>query len=160
MKNLVRFYAITILTALGLGSIPSDVWAGATAPGNGCTVLLGGTPNYGTTGLANNTGSTLVVSCPIPMDHALGNTVTFRVYINDRSATEVLSCAGYVHDLNGGQLGSATPNMVCSNSQTECSELVSASTTVPSQSSSNVYSVQCTIPGSAIYSGIESVRAF
>jgi hypothetical protein len=161
MKKLARFATLTTLTASGLGLTSSDV-RGATAAATTCSPIFGGPASYGYTGLANQTGATMTVSCPIPIDHQLGTTVIFKAFINDKAEFEQVTCVGKVYNWNGTQLGSTTAVMECINQpgQIECFELRIATTMVSPQSSTNTYTVECSIPGSVSYSGLESVGAW
>ncbi len=164
MKTLARFKTITILAAVGLGFASSDVHAGATVPGNVCEWVSGAPAPWATTAIQVNGIS--VVTCPIPIDHQLGTTVTFRMGVTESSLvpTDRIVCNGYVYSENGAQLGMVTPNITsaaCDAQGGGCKITAQQSTTVNPQSATNVYVMKCQTPSSTLpYTAIETVRVF
>jgi hypothetical protein len=164
MKTLAPFSVITILAAIGLGLTSSDVHAGATVPGNVCERVSGADTPWATTAIQVNGIS--VVTCPIPIDHQLGTTVTFRMGVTESSLvpSDRIVCNGYVYNENGSQLGMVTPNITsaaCDAQPGGCKITAQQSTTVSPQSATNVYVMKCQTPtGTLPYSAIETVRVF
>ncbi len=164
MKTFARFATFTTLAAVGLGLTSADVHAGATVPGNICEWVSGAPAPWASTAIQVNGIST--VTCPIPIDHQLGSTVTFRMGVTESSIvpTDRIVCNGYVYNENGSQLGSITPNITsaaCDNQQPGCKITAQQSTTVSTQSATNVYVMKCTTPNSGLpYTAIETVRVF
>jgi hypothetical protein len=164
MKTLARLAVVTSFCAMGFGLTSGDVHAGATVPGNICEHVSGAATPWATTAIQVNGIST--VTCPIPIDHQLGTTVTFRMGVTESSSvpTDRIVCNGYVYNENGSQLGMVTPNITsaaCDNQGGGCKITAQQSTTVNPQSATNVYVMKCNTPNSGLpYSAIETVRVF
>jgi hypothetical protein len=164
MKTFARILTISILSAVGLGLTSSDLHAGATVPGNVCEWVSGAATPWATTAIQVNGVS--VVTCPIPIDHQLGTTVTFRMGVTESSSvpTDRIVCNGYVYSENGSQLGMVTPNITsaaCDAQGGGCKITAQQSTTVNPQSATNVYVMKCQTPlGTLPYSALETVRVF
>lgn len=151
MKKLA--YAL-LLSASGLVAASSDVWAGATANGNQCVPLTGTSGvSFGSNGIQNNNSTTISVSCPVEIDHLLGATVTFRVSGFDNSSTQNFSCTGIANNQDASTVGTSAPMTALG---TGAKVLTSSPTTVSPQSASNIYFVNCTMPGGG--SVINTVR--
>jgi hypothetical protein len=160
MKKVSALTTITMLTALALGLSPGHALAGATAAGTTCERVSGGSPEYQTTAAALNAPNT-VVTCPITVDHTLGTTVTFRVWMGDGNDSGNFRCNGYIHGAGGAQLA-VTPNITsasCGAAPNTCMAEAKASVSTPN--AGYMYTVQCVSPGSGkSYSSIESVRVY
>lgn len=161
MKKLAALTTVPLLTALSLALSSSQALAGATAAGTTCEKVSGSSVlEYQTTAVAVN-GAGTVVTCPITVDHTLGTTVTFRVWMGDGSTSANWTCNGYIHGAGVVQLA-VTPNITsssCAAAPATCmgEAQASVSTTNPSY----IYTVQCVSPGANLgYSSIESVRVY
>jgi hypothetical protein len=152
MKNLAQ---LVLLPLLGIALLPGDVFGSpATASGTHCKLVYG-SPNstyaYQRDGI-HNTGpsaSPITVACTIPMDSTkLGSTVSFRMKVKDNSTSAGFSCVPYVYDQNGNLIGSGA-TMTTSASQTGNVTLGGTNWTVsvPGNVNSNVYVIQCSMPG-------------
>lgn len=144
------------LALLGAALVSGDVLASATTASGTYCKLAYGSPNstyaYMRDGI-RNTGpgtSPITVACTIPMDNtALGSTVSFRMRVNDNAAAAGFSCVPYVYDQNGSVLSSGSP-------KTTTAAYVGTTTLgggttwqvpVVNNVSSNVYVIQCSMPG-------------
>jgi hypothetical protein len=140
---------------LGLALLSGDVFASAaTVSGTHCKPLAGTTYAYDNTGI-RNTGTpgsnTIVVSCPIPMDSAaLGPTVSFRMRVLDNSTSTGFSCVPYVYSQSGSLLSSGATKTT-GTSQTGAVTLGGSdwTATVSGNVNTNVYFIQCTMPGNS-----------
>jgi hypothetical protein len=146
---------LSLLPLLGVAAVSGDVFASAaTASGTHCKPLTGTTYAYDNTGI-RNTGtpgsSTIVVSCPIPMDTtALGSTVSFRMRVFDNSFSTGFSCVPYVYSQSGSLIGSGATKTT-GTSQTGAVTLGGSdwTATVSGNVNTNVYMIQCTMPGNS-----------
>ena len=157
-----KLWQLSMLAALGVASLSGDVKAGAaTAAGALCRPLTSGSYIAGTVSFTNTGSTGITVSCPIPMDNvALGSTVTFRVSANDASTTDGFTCIPYVHNENGTAIDDAGPRT----SAFSLTGLITLGGTgsgwtanVPGNVNTNMYAVQCYVPGN--FSSINTVRA-
>lgn len=159
MKKLAKF---AVLPALGLLSSPGDVSAGATTSAGACFVSSETTVFRATNGLTNLLSGAQAVTCPIPVDHQLGGTVTFRIRmfdLNSDSADDAnVMCIGSVLDQDGNGVGD-TPIITSGTGTFTGYVTKTASITVSPQSPSHTYAVTCLIPGGGS-SGINTVRVF
>lgn len=164
MRKLGRFWQLSILPALGLALLSSDVNASAsTASGTLCRLLAvtsGVGIAYGTVG-AQNSGSgpnLATFSCPVPMDDvALGSSVNFRVRVYNNSSTDVTSCTPFVNTENGGTAKTAAAKSTPAGSIGTFTLTGTGFSpwpgSVPGNVNTNMYAVQCTLPpGSVVYS--------
>lgn len=155
---------LVVLPALGLVLSSGDVSAGATANAANCYPVLGPTTGMtvarGPNAILNTGFEPVTVYCPIPIDHRLGETVTFRVRMFDQNTVdgENITCNGYVYDQNGAQIG-ASPTMVSGTGNFSGTGVRTATLSVSPQRASYMYSVACTIPRGGL-SGINTVRVF
>jgi hypothetical protein len=161
MRKLAVLTTIPMLTALSLGLSSSQALAGATAAGTTCeNVSSSAVLEYQTTAVAVN-GAGNIITCPITVDHTLGTTVTFRVWMGDGSTTANWTCNGYIHGAGGVQLA-VSPSITsasCAAAPATC--MGEASASVATTNPSYIYTVQCVSPGANIgYSSIESVRVY
>jgi hypothetical protein len=146
---------VSSLPLLALALLPGDVLASAaTVSGTHCKPLSGSTYAYDNTGI-RNTGtpgsSTIVVSCPIPMDPtALGSTVSFRMRVLDNSTSTGFSCVPYVYSQSGSLVASGATKTT-GTSQTGGVTLGGSdwTATVSGNVATNVYMIQCTMPGNS-----------
>ena len=160
MKVLTQLMAL--VPALGFAFFCSgDVLAvGATGNGNLCVPLLGSF-QYTTVGIASGADDN-VAACPVPLDDqalpSSPSSVNFRVRVYDNSTSAGFSCTAYVHDRDGNPITSVGPRTT-SVSGTGGSTLGSPggtawTATVTGNVNSNLYTIQCTMPGnySVLYS--------
>jgi hypothetical protein len=146
---------LSLLPLLGLGLLSGDVFASAsTASGTHCKPLSGTNYAFDNTGI-RNTGTpgnnTIVVACPIPVDTtALGSTVSFRMRVFDNSTSTGFSCTPYVYNQSGSAVASGATKTT-GTSQTGSLTLGGADWTasVPGNVNTNVYVIQCTMPGNS-----------
>lgn len=154
MKKLEQ---LLLMPLLGIALMPGDVFASAaTASGTHCKLVYG-SPNstyaYQRDGI-HNTGagaSPITVACTIPMDGTtLGSTVSFRMKVKDNTTSAGFSCVPYVYDQNGTLIGSGA-TLTTSASQTGNVTLGGTGWTVsvPGNVNSNIYVIQCSMPGNA-----------
>ncbi|WP_437572659.1 hypothetical protein [Sorangium sp. So ce542] len=159
MKKLAKF---AVLPALGLLSSPGDVSAGATTSAGACFASSETTVFRAANGLTNLLSGAQAVTCPIPVDHQLGETVTFRIRmvdLNSGSADDAnVMCIGSVFNQDGNGVGD-TPIITSGTGTFTGFVTKTTSITVSPQSSSHTYAVTCLLPGGGS-SGISTVRVF
>jgi hypothetical protein len=146
---------LSSLPLLGLALLSGDVHASAaTVSGTHCKPLTGATHAYDNTGI-RNTGTpgsnTIVVSCPIPMDPtSLGSPVSFRMRVFDNSSSTGFSCVPYVYNQSGAVVASGATKTT-GTTQTGNITLGGSdwTATVTGNVATNVYVIQCTMPGNS-----------
>jgi hypothetical protein len=151
VKKLVQ---LSFPPLVGLALLSGDVFASAaTVSGTHCRPVLGSTYAYDTSGFQNTAtsgSSTVTVSCTIPMDTtALGSTVTFRMQVIDNTSSGGFSCVPYVYSQSGSLLASG-PVRTTSNAFVGSLWIGSFGNwqaSVPGNVNTNVYTIQCTVPG-------------
>ncbi len=155
----------SLLSALGLVLLCGDVQAGAvTASALLCRPLTNVSGFvYGTNGIANAASTAQVVTCIIPMDNqVLGSTVAFQMRVFDNSATEGFSCVpSIVNEVGNGAGGTGATERTTTAEFTGSSTLGAfgtwTATTAGANVNTNVYAIQCSMPGN--FSVIYSARA-
>lgn len=138
----------SLLAAFGVALLSGGVGASTTiASGALCRPLSGSSYAYVNAGIGIlNTGSSSIhVSCTIPMDNtALGSTVNFTMYVKDNSSSN-FSCAPYVYNQDGSLLASGAAMTTTGTGN----KTLTGSATVAGNVNTNVYAIQCTVPGSS-----------
>jgi len=150
-----------LLAALGIAWHSSDVKAGnATAGGALCKPLTAGSYIAGTVEFLNTGSAPMTVSCPVPMDSVkLGSTVAFRLRGRFLSSSTGFSCTAYVNNQNGSIVAGVGP-LSTDGPGTGTFTLGPGqgwSVNIPSNVDTNMYVVQCEVPGN--FSTIYTVRA-
>lgn len=158
MKKLLQ---LSLFAALGIASLSSDVQAGsATAGGALCKPLSTGSYIAGTVEFLNTGSSSMVVSCPVPMDSVkLGSTVIFRLRGKDLSSSAGFSCTAYVNNQNGSIVASVGPlsTDVAGTGTFTLGPGQGWSVSNLTNVDTNMYVIQCEVPGN--FSTIYTVRA-
>jgi len=153
MKKLEQ---LALLSLLGVALLSGDVLASsATASGTHCKLVYG-SPN--TTyaimrdGIRNtgSGGNPITVACTIPMDNtALASTVSYRMRVKDNTTAAGFSCVPYVYNQAGAVIASGSSRTTTA-SQTGNITLGGTTWTVSvpgMQTNTNVYVIQCSMPG-------------
>lgn len=148
-RALLAGFGVMLMSGAGLAS--TTITSAAI-----CRPLAGSTYAYVNAGIGViNTGSSdIYMSCTVPMDStALGSTVNFTVYAQDNSASN-FSCIGYVYNQDGSLLSTGTTMSATGTG----AKTLTGTASVPGNVNTNVYAIQCAIPGSN--SQIFTVKAF
>jgi hypothetical protein len=128
-----------------------------TASGAHCKPLASGTYSYtdpaasgNTIGITKTGSSSGTVSCLIPMDAtALGSTVTFKLRVLDNSTTQGFTCTPYVVNQNGVIIasGATRTTTAAATGTLTIGAAVAWTASVPGNVNTNLYAIQCAIPG-------------
>jgi hypothetical protein len=147
----------SLLAGLGIALLSGALFASNTiASGTLCRPLSASSyayPNAGI-GIINTGSSNIFVSCSIPMDNvALTNKVNFTMYVKDNSSSD-FSCIPYIYDQDGNLLVSGAAMTATGTG----AKTLTGTATVAANVNSNVYTIQCSMPGGS--SQIYTAKAY
>lgn len=147
MKRLAQLSSLPVLV---FALLSADVHAGAaTASGLFCRPNEPGNFEYKNFAFVNNGANGVSVSCAIPMDNVvLGEEVTFRMRVEDKSNSDGFDCRPIITDELGGIVSSNLFWRTTGVSETGWFTLASNwEVEVPGNVNTNMYAIYCAMPG-------------